>query len=296
MNLGYNDDKGAFRQFAFNAVDADFVPTMGLHIIEGRNFQNGNAGDSNYVLINESLAKEYGWKNPIGQHLPGNYQEQVIGVVSDFNFESLHSEIRPVMMALRPDSVFRHSSDVTFDFSPEPRVSVRFRGGDLQKQISFLKSTWKSVAGDEDFSYQFLDDALGLAYQQEQRLGAIVRYASFLSIFIACLGLFGLATLIVTRRTKEIGIRKVLGANVSRIVLLLSKDFVVLVLIASLIAFPLAWWAMQKWLQDFAYRINIPWLAFIGAAALALFIALATVSIQAIRAGLSNPVKNLRSE
>ena len=297
MNLGYNDEKSVFHQFKFNAVDADFVPALGLQMVAGRNFRQDDPSDSNYILVNEAAVKAYAWKDPIGQKLPGSkYDETVIGVVKDFNFETLHTGIKPAVMALRPDSIFRRSTDVSFDFPPQPRVSVRFKGGDLQKQIAFLKSAWRSVAGDVDFDYSFLDDALNNAYQQEQRLGKMVKYASFLSIFIACMGLFGLATLIVVRRTKEIGIRKVLGADVSRIVLLLSKDFILLVVIASLIAFPIAWWSLQKWLQDFAYRINIPWLAFIVAALLALFIALATVSIQAMKAALSNPVKSLRTE
>ena len=296
MTFGYTDDKNAFRQFSFNAVDADYVKTMGLHVVKGRAFSKTNTADSNYFLVNEALVKEYGWKEPIGQRLPGKYEQRVIGVVKDFNIQSLHTAIGPVVLALKPDSFFRYSSDVSFAFSPQPRISVRFNKGDLQKHIAFLRSAWKSVAGDQEFVYQFLDDALNSAYEQEQRLGRMVKYASFLSIFIACMGLFGLATLVVVKRTKEIGIRKVLGADVSRIVLLLSKDFVVLVLIASLIAFPVAWWSMQKWLQDFAYRINIPWLAFIGAALLTLFIALATVSFQAIKAALSNPVKSLRTE
>jgi putative ABC transport system permease protein len=296
MNLGYKDDKDVFRQYKFNAVDASFVPTMGLQIIAGRNFRNDSPADSNYVLVNEAFVKEYGWKNPIGQRLPGKYEEQVIGVVKDFNFETLHTGIKPLMMALRPDSIFRRSTDVSYDFPTEPRISVRFRGGDLQQHIAFLKSAWKSVAGDIDFEYQFLDDALNAAYQQEQRLGRIAQYASFLSIFIACMGLFGLVTLIVVRRTKEIGIRKVLGADVTNVVALLSKDFVILVMIASLIAFPLAWWGLHTWLQDFTYRIAFPWLLFIAAAAIALFIALLTVSIQAVRAALMNPVKSLRTE
>jgi putative ABC transport system permease protein len=166
----------------------------------------------------------------------------------------------------------------------------------LQSHIESLKSAWKSVAGNRDFEYQFLDDALNAAYQQEQRLSKIVRYASFLSIFIACMGLFGLATLIVVRRTKEIGIRKVLGADISRIVVLVSKDFILLIVLASVIAFPVAWWALHKWLQDFAYRIDIPWLAFVGAALFALLVALLTVSIQAIKAAIANPVKSLRTE
>ncbi len=240
--------------------------------------------------------KEYGWKNPIGQRLPGKYEEEVIGVVKDFHFETLHTTIKPAVMAMRPDSFFRRSSDVSYSFPPQPRVSVRFREGNLQDHIASLKSAWKSVAGDQDFEYSFLDDSLNAAYQQEQRLSKMVNYASLLSILIACMGLFGLATLVVVRRTKEIGIRKVLGADVSKIVVLLSKDFIVLVIVASLIAFPVAWWALQKWLQDFAYRISIPWLAFLGAALLALIVALLTVSIQAIKAALTNPVKSLRTE
>jgi putative ABC transport system permease protein len=296
MTLGYTDDKNVFRQFRFNAVDPDFVNTMGLHVIAGRNFTKNNTADSSYILVNEALVKEYGWKNPIGQRLPGKYEETVIGVIKDFHFETLHTNIKPVVMALKPDSFFRRSSDMNLNFPAQPRVSVLFRGGNVQSHIEFLKSSWKSVAGDQDFEYQFLDDALNAAYQQEQRLSKIVRYASLLSIFIACMGLFGLATLVVVRRTKEIGIRKVLGANVSGIVALLSKDFIALIIVASVIAFPIAWWALQKWLQDFAYRITIPWLAFFGAALLALIVALLTVSIQAIKAALMNPVKSLRTE
>ncbi|HEY0060361.1 MAG TPA: FtsX-like permease family protein, partial [Flavisolibacter sp.] len=155
---------------------------------------------------------------------------------------------------------------------------------------------WASVAGDVDFEYVFLDEALATAYQQEQRLGNIVKYASVLSIFIACMGLFGLATLVVVRRTKEIGIRKVLGADVRGIVALLSKDFIVLVLIASLIAFPVAWWALNDWLQDFAFRIPISLWVFLAAALLTMTVALVTVSIQAIKAAWANPVKSLRTD
>jgi putative ABC transport system permease protein len=296
MQLGYNDNNHVFRQFLFNAVDVDFVPTMGLQLAAGRAFAKDNSADSNYILVNESLVKEYGWKDPIGRQLPGKYAQRILGVVKDFNVDDLHSPIRPAVLALKPDSIFSQSSDVNFNASPQPRISVRFRGGNLQDHIAFLQATWKSVAGDKDFDYVFLDEALNAAYEQEQRLSDVVRYASFLAIFIACMGLFGLATLIVVRRTKEIGIRKVLGADVTRIVVLLSKDFVLLVLIASLVAFPLAYWGLHRWLEDFAYRISIPWLAFVGAAMVALAVALLTVSFQAVKAAWMNPVKSLRTE
>ena len=296
MSLGYTDDHHVFRQFKFNAVDADFIPMMNLKIIAGRAFSKNNPADSNYILVNETLVKEYGWKNPISKRLPGKYDNRILGIVEDFHVESLHNPIQPVVLALKPDSIFRRSSDVNYSFSPQPRISVRFAGGNLQEHINFLRSAWKSVAGDQDFDYQFLDDALNAAYQQEQRLAKIVRYASLLSIFIACMGLFGLSTLIVVRRTKEIGIRKVLGANTGRIVILLSKDFVALVIIASLIAFPIAWWALQQWLEDFAYRTQINGWIFIAATFIALLVALLTVSMQSIKAARANPVKSLRTE
>lgn len=296
MNLGYVDEQKVFRSFRFNAIDADFVPMMNLQVVAGRTFSKDNPADSNYVLVNEAFVKEYNLGDAVGKRMPGKYEHSILGVVKDFHIESLHSPIMSTVMAIKPDSVFSRSTDVNYTASPRPRISIRFRGGDLQSHIQFLKASWKAVGGDEDFDYRFLDDALNTAYEQEQRLGKIVEYASFLSIFIACMGLFGLATMVVVRRTKEIGIRKVLGANVGGIVLLLSRDFVLLVIIASLIAFPLAWWALNKWLQDFAYRINIPWPAFIGAAILALIIALGTVSIQAIKAAMANPVKSLRTE
>ncbi|HEX8332209.1 MAG TPA: ABC transporter permease [Segetibacter sp.] len=296
MTMGFKDDKNVFRQFKFNAIDPDFVNTMDLKIVQGRNFEKGNAADSNYVLVNETFVKEYGWKKPIGEKLPGKYEQTVIGVVKDFNVEALYTSIEPVVMALNPKNIFEKSSDVSYGVSPRPRVSVRFKGGDAQAHLEQLKAAWKSVAGDREFNSAFLDEALAAAYQQEQRLGKIVNYASYLSIFISCLGLFGLATLVVVRRTKEIGIRKVLGADVTSIVRLLSKDFVVLVLVAALIAFPVAWWALSDWLQDFTYRINIPLWVFVVAALLALIVALLTVSFHAVRAALANPVKSLRTE
>ena len=296
MSLGYMDNRNVFRQFRFNAIDASFIPTMGLQIVAGRSFDKTNPADSNAIIVNETLVKEYGWKDPIGKRLPGEFKQQIIGVVRDFHFESLHTNIKPLVLALKPDSIISACSDVSYAFSPRPRISVRLKSSDLLAQVAFLRTSWKAVAGDQDFEFRFLDEDLMAAYQQEERLGNIVQYASVLSIFIACMGLFGLATLIVVRRTKEIGIRKVLGAGTANIVKLLSQDFVILVAVASLVAFPIAWWALTKWLQDFTYRINIPIWIFIVASITALLVALVTVSIQAIKAAWTNPVKSLRTE
>jgi putative ABC transport system permease protein len=183
-----------------------------------------------------------------------------------------------------------------FGFAPQPRINIRLSKGNVKEQIAGIEKIWKSVAGNQDFEYKFLDESLNTQYQEDQRLGKIVRFASLLSIFISCMGLFGLVTLAVVRRTKEIGIRKVLGAKTSSIVMLLSNDFVWLICIASIIAFPIAWWALNNWLTNFSYRINIQWWVFLIAGIAALMIALLTVSFQAIKAALTNPVKSLRTE
>ncbi len=297
MNLGYEDNKKVYRNFRMNAVDANFVPSMDLEIISGRNFSENIPADLNgSMLVNEALVKEYGWSNPIGQKLSGRYEQQVVGVVKDFHFESLHNIIQPLVMVMRPDSMMRKSNDVGFTFSPQPRVNIRLKAGNVQENIAALKAAWVSVAGNQEFEYRFLDDTLNAMYDSERHFGFVVRYASLLSIFIACLGLFGLATLVVARRTREIGIRKILGADVKSLVGLLSKDFVVLVLVSAVLAFPIAWWTLNKWLQDFAYRISIAWWVFIAAGAIALLIALLTVSFQAIKAAFANPVQSLRNE
>jgi putative ABC transport system permease protein len=296
MRLGYNDADNHFRSFAFNAVDANFVKTMGLKLVSGRAFEAANGADSGSVLVNEAFVREFGLKNPIGEKLPNKYAERIIGVVKDFHFASLHTAIDPAVIALRPDSIFRASSDVSYASSPKPRVMVRLSPGDLQGKVAQLKEAWKRVAGDQEFDYRFLDEVLDHAYVQEDRLATVVRWASGISIFIACMGLFGLATLVVARRTREIGIRKVLGAEVGGIVALLSKEFVWMVLLAALLGFPLAWWALNQWLRDFAYRIPMPVWAFALAAVATLAVALATVCLQTVRAALSNPVKSLRTE
>ncbi|MBZ9731144.1 ABC transporter permease [Salegentibacter sp. JZCK2] len=294
--IGYQDDNGAYRMLRFNAVDPNFIKTMGLQLVQGRGFMKDNPADSSGIVVNQALVQQYGWEDPLGKKLPGKYPQEIIGVVEDFHFESLHSPIQPAVMALGARPFFQLSSDVSMSYSASPRVSVKFREGNLEKHVAVLENTWKSVAGDQDFQFRFLDESLAAAYEQERRLGKIVQYASVLSIFIACLGLFGLATLVVARRRKEIGIRKVLGADVSTLVATLNKDFVIQILIASIIAFPLAWFMLNRWMRDFEYRIDIPFWVFAVAALIVMLVAMVTVSFQSIKAALSNPVKGLRSE
>jgi putative ABC transport system permease protein len=296
VNLGYSDDKKTYHSFQYNEVDASFIETMQIPILQGRSFQPHNPSDTNNsIIVNETLVKQYGIKNPIGKRF-GKYSQQIVGVTKDFNYESLHNKIEPLVLSLKLDTIARQSNDISFANSPQPRISVRMKPGDLQGNITILKKAWQAVAPDQDFEYHFLDERLASVYEQEQKSATVVKIASGLSIFIACMGLFGLATLTVTRRTKEIGIRKVLGANVTQLVKLLSKDFLLLIVIASLIAFPVAWGAMNKWLSDFAYRTSITWWVFAVAGIVSIVIAFVTISTQAIKAALMNPVKSLRTE
>jgi putative ABC transport system permease protein len=296
VTLGYSDAKKQFHSFQYNEIDASFIDAMQIPVLQGRSFSSSNTADSNNsVMVNETFLKEYSIKDPIGKRF-GNYSQQIIGVVKDFNYQSLHDRIEPLVLSLKFDTLARQSSDVSLANEPKPRISVRMKAGSLQNNINILKTTWHAVAPNQDFEYHFLDEKLAASYEQEQKSATVVTIASALSIFIACMGLFGLATLTVTRRTKEIGIRKVLGANVTELVRLLSKDFLVLVVIASVIAFPIAWWAMNAWLSDFAYRTSIAWWVFAIAGIASIIIAFVTISTQAIKAAMANPVKSLRTE
>jgi putative ABC transport system permease protein len=295
-SLGYSDDKKQFHSFQYNEVDASFIETMQIPVLQGRSFSTGNPADSNNsILVNETLVKEYGIKDPVGKKF-GKYSQQIVGVLKDFNYESLHNKISPLVVSLKFDTIARQSSSISFLNEPQPRISVRMKEGNLQDNINILKQAWQAVAPNQDFEYHFLDEKLATAYEQEQKSATVVKIASGLSIFIACMGLFGLATLTVTRRTKEIGIRKVLGANAMQLVRLLSKDFLLLVVIAALIAFPVAWWAMQTWLSDFAYRTSISWWVFVLAGIASIVVAFITISTQAVKAAMENPVKSLRTE
>lgn len=271
-------------------VSNDFIPTLDIKVIKGRNFSK-DFNDSASVLLNEEAVRQIGWKDPVGKWIdyPGGDMTRfkVIGVVKNFNIQSLRNEMSPFALF--------HSSSKTYDLGVS-NIIARIKSDDFSKTINQLESNWKGFVKGEPFDYNFLDAQFEAQYRSEQRLGSIFSVFAGLSIFIACLGLFGLCAYVAERRTKEIGIRKVLGASVENIVVLISKDFLKLTLLAVLLAFPVAWWMMNKWLEDFAYRINIEWTVFVVAGISTLFIAFVTISYQAIKAGLTNPVKNLRTE
>lgn len=295
--LGFTDDSKVYKSFQYNMVDEHFLPSMGVKLVSGRLFDTKNPADrTTAAVVNEAFVKEFNLGEAVGKKLPGRFDQQIIGVVKDFNFESLHTRVAPLMMTMTIDSVVRRTENMNMSAPAQSRISVRMRPGNLAANVELLKAAWKKLMPNQDFEYNFLDDTIAAQYLQEQRTSTIVKLASALSIFIACMGLFGLATLTVVRRTKEIGIRKVLGASIPNIVGLLSRDFVKLVIVAAVIAFPLAWWAMNSWLADFAYRVQVGWWVYVLAGVIALAIALATVSAQAFKAALSNPVKSLKTE
>jgi putative ABC transport system permease protein len=271
-------------------VDESFVSTLKLKMASGRDFSKEFA-DSSSVILNEAAAKEMGWKDPIGKYMtyPGGNDTKfkVIGIVKDFNTQSLHNTISPFALF--------YTTSKTYNIGIS-YVAVRIKPGDYNKTIAGIQSKWKEFMPDNPFEYTFLDAQYDSLYKTDQTIGKVFSVFTFLSLTVACLGLLGLAMYTAERRTKEIGIRKVLGASVQNVVSMLSKDFLKLVIIASVIAFPIAYYAMNKWLQDFAYPTAINWWVFGVAAAITVIIALVTVSFQSVKAAIANPVKSLRSE
>jgi len=277
-------------------TDEAFAKTLGLELKEGRFFSKDFSTDSLSVVLNEKAVTELGLKDPIGALLTSPdgqfnapdgspYQYTVVGVVKDFHFQSLHQPIAPLVF-----------SNISKFGGIVPQMALRINAADFKNALSNLENLWKKFIPARPFHYSFLDQNLAKQYQQEQTTQKIFTIFSSLAIFIACIGLLGLAAYTTQQRSREISIRKVLGASVGNVVTMLSKDFLKLVLIAAFFAFPLAWWAMNSWLQDFSYRINITWWVFVIAALLAILVALLTISFQAVKAATANPVKNLRNE
>jgi len=277
--------------------DHDYAKTLGLRIIAGRDFSKDMATDENEAfLINETAVKEWGFGTPekaIGQKISWDKwspkdtlnkikRGKVIGVVEDFHYKSLHEKVTASVIQIYPEVVFA--------------VAVKLRTADIKNTIAYINNVWGKFVPQFPLDYKFMDETYATMYKAEAKLSDLLWIFTIMAIVVGCMGLFGLAAFSAEQRTKELGIRKVLGANAFDIVGLLSKNFLVLVLIASLIAFPIAWWAMNSWLKDFPYRVNISWWVFGIAIIAALAIALLTVSFQAIKAALANPVKSLRTE
>ncbi len=296
MNLGEGlDNSSSTSIMSFNykdktvstnwtRVDEDYVKTLGLQLISGHDFSGSYASDTSVVLINQKMAQQLGEKDPIGDLLPTDGSKlQVAGIIKDFNFRSLHHEIGPLTMVIRKGW-------------PVGYLLVKVKNSSLNAGMSLVTATWKGINPRAEYNPSFLDENTERQYNKETDLSKIFVSGAVISIVISCMGLFAIVILIITQRTKEIGIRKVLGASVNNILLLISKDFLKLVLLSICIASPIAWYAMNKWLQDFAYSIKIEWWVFVLTGLIALAIAFVTISFQSIKAALVNPVKSLRSE
>jgi putative ABC transport system permease protein len=264
----------------------NFIQTMGMQMATGRSFAKG-FGDEGYntMLINETAAKATNLKNPVGKIIKwGNTPFKVVGVIKDFHFESLHDVVKPTFMLLAEGN------------NPFYKIMVRIKGTQQKETMAQVQKMYEAYNPGFPFAYNYLDEAYQKQYETETRVSVLAGYFSALAIIISCLGLFGLVAFTAQKRQKEIGIRKVIGASVNSITVMLTKDFLKLVVIAVLIAFPLSWWAMNQWLQGFAYRIHIGAGVFVIATASVIIITILTVSFQAIKAAIANPVKSLRSE
>jgi putative ABC transport system permease protein len=270
------------------AVDFDYVQSMGMDIVEGRSFSKDYAADERGgMLLNEQAVKQLNLSDPVGDKfkVPGSggaKEMTVLGIVKDFHVYSLKQKIEPLMLYINPDYFYT--------------IAVRIRPENTQATIAYLEETWKNILPDTTFNYTFLEDAYHQLYIAEEKVSQLLTLFSGLAIFVACLGLFGLASFMAVQRHKEIGIRKVLGADISRIMFLLSKDFTKNVLIANILSWPLAYFAMTRWLQNYAYRINMGIWPYLAAGGGVLLTALLTVGYQAIKASLADPVDSLRYE
>jgi hypothetical protein len=266
-------------------VDADFLKTTGMKMVQGRNFSSRIASDSLSFLINETAAKRMGFQgDAVGKKLTfWGIEGLIIGVVKDFHYQPLTATIQPMVLRYRPEE---------WHFN----LLIKTKPEKIPATIAALESLYKKYDKESAFEYGFVDQDLDALYKAQQGAGRIINCFAILTILISCMGLFGLAAYTAEQRTKEIGIRKVLGASVGTIVAMLSKDFLKLVLLAVVVAVPVMRYVMQGWLQDFAYRIGISWWMFAVAGVFALLIALLTTGIHALRAATSNPVKSLRTE
>jgi len=274
-------------EFAYETIGENFIPLLKIPIIAGRNFSNDFPSDSTKsVLVNESFVKQAGWQNPIGKEVNfwfKNEKYNVVGVVKDYHFLPLNVKIGPQLFTMSPSNNFG-------------TVYIKIRPNTASTSLAYIQKTFKKLFPLSPYSYAFKQDENIKNYESEAKWKQIMMFGAILTIFISCIGLFGLSVLSAEKRTKEIGIRKVLGASVRSIITALSTDFLNLVAIAMVVAIPVAWVAAGKWLNNYPYRITLSWWMFSIAAILVIVIALATVSFQAIKAALANPVKSLRSE
>lgn len=297
--VGYTDDQGVYRNFNLNIVDDDYIPVLKMEMKWGRNFTDENPSDARRsVLVNEAFAKEYGWTDPVGKRIPGkNFADhEVIGIVKDFNYTSLYTAVQPLVIVQDPTIILSGVENISIDNSPVPKLLVRLRADNMATTIGEIKTMWDRLTGGEEFALNFVDQTLNAVYASDQNLGKIVSIATMLAMAIGSLGLYALASLAMQNRTKEISIRKVMGATEQSLLVLLSKDYVLLIGISLLLSVPITWYMMSTWLQSFQYRIDVSWKVFAVAGGLSLIVALVTISYQAIKTAWTRPAETLKYE
>jgi putative ABC transport system permease protein len=297
--IGYTDDNGVYRTFHMNVVDAAFVDLLKIRIKNGRAFNENNSADEHSaIIVNEAFVKEMGWSDAIGKRIPGKnfVDHSIIGVMEDFHYSSLHTSVEPLVMAMDAAIIFSGSENVNFDASPSPRLLVRLLPGEIQTSIEEIKKVWTNFSSGEEFAFWFADQRLNDQYQADQNLGKIIGYATLIAIVIGSLGLYGLASIAMQNRRKEISIRKVLGASETRLMANLSKEYIVLVVIALGISVPITWYLMSQWLTDFEYHVGVtPWV-FLLSGGISLFVALLTIGWQTFKTAFEKPAETLKYE
>lgn len=297
--LGFTDENNVYRNFNMNVVDDDYVPVMKMELAEGRNFSDSVTADKRRsVLVNEAFVKEYGWTSALGKKIPGKGfgEHEIIGVVKDFNFASLYTRVQPLVIVQDPGIIMQGVQNVSIDNSPMPKLIVRLKPGEMLTTLDEVKNVWSSLSGEAVFSFTFVDQAMQNQYKSEFNLGKIVSTATILAVVIGSLGLYGLALLSMQSRIKEISIRKVLGATEKSLLVLLSKEYVWLILLCLVCSVPVTYYLMEQWLLSFEYRIHIGAGVFLMAGGISLVIALLTIAAQTIKTTLTQPAETLRCD
>ena len=299
MILGYNDDLDESHDFHMNVVDADYVKTMGMEILSGRDFSKDIESDQRRsIIVNEAFVKAFDLEHPVGAKIPHSefIDHEIIGVVKDFNFASLHAPIEPAILVMNGEIGFSGVTNLNIDTSPTPKMMIRLKQNSIQDGLAEVSSIWEDVYAGEPYSYDFVDEVLRAQYEEEQNLGTIVSIATGLAIVIACLGLFGLASLNMNSRKKEVSVRKVLGASIGNIMLILSKSYIVLIGIALMLSVPFSYYFISDWMNRFEYRITIGFGPYVLAGLITVIVALGTISYQCIKVAITNPARSLANE
>jgi putative ABC transport system permease protein len=288
-----------YRTFNYNSIDDEFIPEMKMEIATGRNFSDDIPSDKRRsMIVNEAFVKMFGWTDPIGKKIPGkNFEDhEIVGVVKDFNYQSLYTKVEPLVLAMDPNAILSGIENINVANNPIPKLFIRLKPGNASETLAEIEKVWNKLTGGEEFAFNFVDESLNAQYRGDQNLGKIVTITTLLAMLIGSLGLYGLASLAMQNRTKEISIRKVLGASERSLLMLLSKDYIMLIAISLIISVPITWYLMKDWLLSFEYRIEIGAGVFLISGGISLAIALLTISYEAIKTAWSQPAKTLKYE